>query len=536
MLSLVYNCFSGFFLTKEFCGKIEKRMNILYPGARELVIRKTAITLCRVFSMGVLSVMALMFFADISLYYSVITATIVYVVSVSIVYNGLDKIETKMLIQLEQFITDVRYRFRFDGMIDDALEDAINSAEYEMSLHGQLILDTLKENVSKTYDEPYKEYAPNHFFLTFYVMCETVMIYGDKYINGNSMFLKNISYLKEDIHIELLKRKKIQNEFMGLTGITILPVFAIKPIEVWALSNMPELIEEYQSIKGTVLTILLVLFSVMIFMIIKRLKYSVDLDNVKSEWVKKMLSISFVEKFLLSIISANYEKYFKMDRMLKSVVYKYNIKEFLLVRIVYSFVAGMIANIVGISIGLDIFSLAFGIMAMLVTYISMYISIVLKRQMILIMREDEVVRFQTIILILMHMDRITVEQILEQMEAFAVVFKDTLEKISDHLVFKGKKAFEEAKDEVSFVPFERLIDAFIASDRIGISSAFEDVEGDRAYYVEKHKQENEELVKNKALIAKFIAFIPLCSVIIIKLILPFVIMGMEQVGSFEFNI
>ena len=154
----------------------------------------------------------------------------------------------------------------------------------------------------------------------------------------------------------------------------------------------------------------------------------------------------------------------------------------------------------------------------------------------MITREDEVVRFQTIILILMHMDRITIEQILEQMEEFAMVFKDTLEKISDHLVFKGKKVFEEAKDEVSFVPFERLIDAFIASDRIGIRSAFEDVEGDRSYYVEKHKQENEELVKNKALIAKFIAFIPLCSVIIIKLILPFVITGMEQVGNFNFNI
>lgn len=536
MLSLVYNCFARFFMTREFTGKIEKRMNILYPGARELVIRKTAITLCRVFLMGLLSVIALMFFADISLYYTVITATIVYVISVSVVYNGLDKIETNMLVQLEQFITDVRYRFRFDGMIDDALEDAINSADYEMSLHGQLILDTLKENVSKTYDEPYKEYAPNHFFMTFYVMCETVMIYGDKYVNGNSMFLKNISYLKEDIHIELLKRKKIQNEFMGLTGITILPVFAIKPIEVWALTNMPELVEEYHSISGTILTILLVLFSVIIFMIIKKLKYSVDIDNEKSGWVKKVSEIRYVEKILFSIISANYEKYFKMDRILKSVVYKYNIKEFILVRIVYSFVAGMVACVLGISIGLNIVSLAVGIIAMIATYVSTYVNILLKRQMMLIMREDEVVRFQTIILILMHMDRITVEQILEQMEEFAVVFKDTLEKISDHLAFKGKKVFEEAKDEVSFAPFERLIDAFIASDRIGICSAFEDVEGDRAYYVEKHKQENEEIVKNKALIAKFIAFIPLCSVIIIKLILPFVITGMEQVGNFNFNI
>ena len=536
MLSLVYRCFSWFWFTREFTGKIEKRMDILYPGVKELVVRKTALTLCRVLVMGLLSIIAMMYFADFSFYYIVVTILMVYVVSVSVVYNGLEKIETKMLLQLEQFITDVRYRFRFDGMIDYALEDAINSASYEMSLHGQLILDTLKENISIKYEQPYKEYAPNHFFMTFYVMCETVMIYGDKNIDGTSMFMKNIGYLKEDIHIELLKRKRLQNEFMGLTGITILPVFAIKPIEVWALSNMPELKEEYIGVKGNLLTLLLVIFSVFIFMVIKRLRYTVDVDNEKSNWVRIVLQNKVIEKFLLQIISSNYSRYFSIDRMLKSVVYKYNVKEFLLVRLVYSIFFGLLSTVMGFTIGLSLISVVIGIIVMILTYIGMYINILFKRQIMLINREEEVVRFQTIILILMHMDKITVEQILEQMEEFAIVFRETLEKITDNMAFKGIRVFEEAKDEVSFVPFERIIDAFIASDRIGISSAFEDVEGDRAYYVEKHKQENDEIVKNKSLIAKFIAFIPLCSVIIIKLILPFVITGMEQVGNFNFTV
>ena len=91
----------------------------------------------------------------------------------------------------------------------------------------------------------------------------------------------------------------------------------------------------------------------------------------------------------------------------------------------------------------------------------------------------------------------------------------------------------EVKDEVSFAPFERMLDAFIASDVIGISSAFEDIEADRKYYVEKHKQENEEIAHNKALIAKFIAFVPLCLVILFKLILPFVLMGIKQLSEFN---
>lgn len=55
--------------------------------------------------------------------------------------------------------------------------------------------------------------------------------------------------------------------------------------------------------------------------------------------------------------------------------------------------------------------------------------------------------------------------------------------------------------------------------------AFEDVESDRNYYVEKHKQDNEQIISQKAMIAKTVSFLPLCMVIIIKLILPFVVQG-----------
>ena len=56
---------------------------------------------------------------------------------------------------------------------------------------------------------------------------------------------------------------------------------------------------------------------------------------------------------------------------------------------------------------------------------------------------------------------------------------------------------------------------------------------DMLYYVEKHKQENEEIAHNKALIAKFIAFVPLCLVILFKLILPFVLMGIKQLSKMK---
>ena len=50
--------------------------------------------------------------------------------------------------------------------------------------------------------------------------------------------------------------------------------------------------------------------------------------------------------------------------------------------------------------------------------------------------------------------------------------------------------------------------------------------------MEKHKQENDLIINNKALIAKFISFIPICIVICFVLVIPFVYQGLRQIQSF----
>ena len=62
------------------------------------------------------------------------------------------------------------------------------------------------------------------------------------------------------------------------------------------------------------------------------------------------------------------------------------------------------------------------------------------------------------------------------------------------------------------------------------SKAFEDVEMDRRYYIEKHKQENLFYIEQRGAISKFISFIPLCAVVLINLIIPFVLEGMQQLS------
>ena len=126
------------------------------------------------------------------------------------------------------------------------------------------------------------------------------------------------------------------------------------------------------------------------------------------------------------------------------------------------------------------------------------------------------------------MDKVTIEQIISELERFAKVFKIILERISDRYTYKGNDVFVEAKLEANFRPFERLMDGFIACDNTYIYDAFDDLEKDRRYFLDRHKQENDRIIEDKTTIAKLLSFIPLCAVIIIKLIIPFVLYGMTS--------
>ena len=102
--------------------------------------------------------------------------------------------------------------------------------------------------------------------------------------------------------------------------------------------------------------------------------------------------------------------------------------------------------------------------------------------------------------------------------------------LSNVLSYRGIDTFRDAKGKTGFAPYEKMMHSFIACDTMPIYKAFEDVESDRMYYVDKHKQDNDDIINKKSLIARTIAFLPLCLVIIVKLIVPFVVQGINSLA------
>ena len=532
-------------ITKSMIKRIENRLKIIYPVESQTLIRKTEQELIKLILIAVLFMTIILLLGRVSFYFCIAGTVLLYVQGLNSVYSGYDRLEIKLLKQFEKFIQDIRFQFRFDGMLEEALQEAVQNSGYEMSLQGMKMIESLNAWKKDETGEVYEELAPNHFFLTFYALCETVIFYGDKKINGKSLFLTNISYLKEDINIEILKREKTRALFMGLFGVTIFPVFSIKLIEQWGIHNMPELQGFYLEIAGAITTVIITAVTLVIYHVIMKLKYPIDFYRHKSQWVEEFLDIQWINKLLMKRISKKYHYYYNREQMLKSIVYPYNVKELMGKQIMNGAITFIIMVTLLTSIGLfriSIMGVAYGgfllgiicaVCGSVIAYHYETINIMMRKKMLEINREEEVVRFQSIILILMYMDRITVELIIEWMEQFALVFRNNLEMIADSLTYDGIQAFYKAKETISFLPYERILDCFIASDRVGISEAFSDILSERIYYIEKHKQENEVILNNKAVIAKTMAFIPLCLVIIAELIVPFVYFGLKQLSAFK---
>ena len=146
--------------------------------------------------------------------------------------------------------------------------------------------------------------------------------------------------------------------------------------------------------------------------------------------------------------------------------------------------------------------------------------------------EDEVMQFQTIILMLMRIERVNVEMILEWLERYANIFKEPIGKCLNNYEAGAWEALEEMKEEISYMPLVRIVESMQAAvEKIPIKDAFDELESERDYYQEKRKESNERLIKRKGMIGKAIGFAPMVCMFVGYLIVPLVFIGLTSMSS-----
>ena len=146
--------------------------------------------------------------------------------------------------------------------------------------------------------------------------------------------------------------------------------------------------------------------------------------------------------------------------------------------------------------------------------------------------EDEVMQFQTIILMLMRIERVNVEIILEWLERYSNIFKSQITKCVNNYEAGAWEALEELKNEISYMPLIRIVESMQAAvEKIPIKDAFDELDSEREYYRDKRKESNERLIKRKGMIGKVIGFAPMVCLFVGYLIIPLVFIGLTSMSS-----
>ncbi len=149
--------------------------------------------------------------------------------------------------------------------------------------------------------------------------------------------------------------------------------------------------------------------------------------------------------------------------------------------------------------------------------------------------EDEVMQFQTIILMLMRIERVNVEMILEWLERYSNIFKEPIAKCVNNYEAGPWEALEQMKEDVNYKEFIRIVESLQAAvEKIPIAEAFDELDSERDYYQARRKESNERLIAKKGMIGKVIGFAPMVVLFVGYLIVPLVVIGLSSMTE-SFN-
>ena len=176
------------------------------------------------------------------------------------------------------------------------------------------------------------------------------------------------------------------------------------------------------------------------------------------------------------------------------------------------------------------------IIALLVAWIAYFvpnITLFVKNKIRALEKEDEVMQFQSIILMLMYIERVDVQTILEWLERYSYAYKEPIATALNNYEAGAVEALEDLKDAVPQKDFKRIVEALISAvERIPIKDAFDELETERSFQYERRKDTNERIIQKKTSLGKTIGFAPLIILVAGYFVGPLLLVSIMQLMTY----
>ena len=428
----LYQILQNNILTNQILLKVRKRFELLCPARETYIVKKTVSTL--LFTWGImLSEIIGMFLMIPSIWQLTIAILIAGILHYEIILFCTKGMELKILSQFEQFLTEIRHHYYVSHMVDEAIYESLEQTRYEMRVHAQKIYEIITSENCEELAEQYHLSSHNHFLNLFLALCVTVVEYGDRTVNKQSLFLTNLSNLKMEINIETLKIRQQNYLYAGLTFVILLPMTLLKVIANWGISNLEELSSFYQGTMGNIVACIIVLVTYFIYQLVNNLKDSqvvCEKDYLLAKW---FLSHKKMEQWIAQYIKNHEKKTKAIKEKLEASNRMIPIKQFLMAKFLYAGIGFFFSLCFSMYIMVceqklyQWYELIIAIIVSMFCYQLPNIQFFFQRKFAQMGREDEVIRFQSIILILMYIEKISAIEVLERIEDFSYVFKKPIQ-------------------------------------------------------------------------------------------------------------
>ncbi|MBN1040248.1 hypothetical protein DVW12_16290 [Clostridium botulinum] len=150
--------------------------------------------------------------------------------------------------------------------------------------------------------------------------------------------------------------------------------------------------------------------------------------------------------------------------------------------------------------------------------------------------ENEIIIFETIILIYMYHEHGTSQLILETMAKFADIFKPQVENILKEIKKSDFEALEVLLEEIKFKPFLNITKNLIKAENIKTKDAFISLADNRRNYLMNRKEDNRQIVYKRVNTARALSMITLELIIMLYIAMPLLYISFVQLDKTQSQI
>ena len=265
----------------RYVNKIRRKLEIIYIDDEYLTRRQTA----RIMTKAVMIIVPV-FFVTIMvtredlLLMSILLLFLVFLVE-TIMSGMVDKQDTNLLKEQIDFFAEIRHMYHETNMVEEAIYEVSQNDEYDVSRQGQKIYEILTSDDPENELEKYYDVAPNSYLKEFAGISYLTREFGDRTIDGASLYLRNLKNITEEMQLEILKREKLDYVFQSLSFIAAVPVLLLTPIRNWAVNNFPFTGQFYDGRMGLIFQIVLLILTFGCYILTRKIK---DNGSIKDEY------------------------------------------------------------------------------------------------------------------------------------------------------------------------------------------------------------------------------------------------------------